>query len=48
MHPYQITVTESNGNQWTYGGIYADGFDALVCAIEDFPHAKRICARRLP
>ena len=48
MHRYQITVTETNGNQWTYNGIYADGFDATVCAIEDFPNAKRICARRLP
>jgi hypothetical protein len=47
MRRYQITVTESNGNQWRYGGIYADGFEAMVCAMEDFPAAKRISARRL-
>lgn len=48
MHPYLIKVTMPDGSQGQHHGLYADGFDAVISAINHFPDAKRISARRLP
>ena len=48
MHVYEVTITMRDGSQGTHSGLYADGFDATIAAIEAFPEALRISARRLP
>lgn len=48
MHSYLITITMADGSQGQHNGLYADGFLAAMYAMEHFPDAKRISARRLP
>jgi hypothetical protein len=48
MHPYLIKITMPDGSQGQHHGLYADGFDAVISAINHFPAATRISARRLP
>lgn len=47
MHSYLITITMPDGSQGQHNGLYADGLAAMY-AMEHFPDAKRISARRLP
>ena len=46
-HPYQITITMLDGSQGSHHGLYADGFDAVIRAMDSFPNAHRVSARRL-
>ncbi len=48
MHAYLILITMGDGSQGSHNGLYADGFDAVIYALESFPDARRISARRLP
>lgn len=48
VRSYQITITMSDGSQGRHHGLYADAFVAVTCALEAFPEAVRITARRLP
>jgi len=48
MKTYRITITQANGQQARFLGIYSDGFRAVIAAIDNFPTAQRISARRLP
>lgn len=48
MKTYALTITQANGAQLRYLGLYSDGFAAAIDAIDTFPDAKRISARRLP
>lgn len=48
MYRYLVQITMPDGSQGRHSGLYADGFDAVLCALENFPDAKRISARRLP
>jgi len=48
MKAYQIVITLGDGSQGTHAGLYADGFDAVIHAMDLFPSAQRISARRLP
>ncbi|MBX3654148.1 MAG: hypothetical protein KIS62_12320 [Ramlibacter sp.] len=47
MRAYLITVTQASGAQARYSGLYADGFDAVVHALEQFPGARRVGAQRV-
>lgn len=47
MRAYLILITMGDGSQGQHHGLYADGFDAVICAMENFPDARRISARRL-
>lgn len=47
VRKYEITITMCDGSQGHHTGIYEDGFDAVVAAMELFPDAFRIAARRL-
>ena len=48
MRAYFILITLPDGSQDERHGLYADGFDAVICAMDTFPDARRISARRLP
>lgn len=48
MRSYLIHITMPDGSQGRHHGLYTDGFEAVIHAIEHFPDAKRISARRLP
>lgn len=47
LRSYLILITMGDGSQGQHNGLYADGFDAVICAMETFPDARRISARRL-
>ena len=48
MRTYRLTITQPDGVQARYLGIYSDGFNAVIDAMTTFPNAMRISARRLP
>jgi len=48
MKTYKICITSPDGTCLTCYGIYSDGFTAVIAAIDNFPTAQRISARRLP
>lgn len=47
MRAYLITITMHDGSQGHHHGLYADGFDATITAMDLFPDAKRISAERV-
>ena len=47
MRSYQITITMADGSQGRHHGLYASGCDAILCALDLFPEARRVSARRL-
>ena len=47
MHRYSICITLPDGSQSAYFGLYDDGFAAVSSAMERFPAAQRISARRM-
>lgn len=47
MRAYLVTITMPDGSQGQHHGLYAHGVDAVIAAIELFPMARRISARRL-
>jgi hypothetical protein len=48
MRTYLICITMADGSRGQHHGLYADGFAAVITAMENFPTAQRISARRLP
>jgi hypothetical protein len=48
MKTYLIHITMPDGSHGRHNGLYVDGFDAVIHALDLFPDAKRISARRLP
>lgn len=48
MRNFTMTITQADGVRLRYLGIYSDGCTAVIDAIDTFPNAKRISARRLP
>jgi hypothetical protein len=47
VRSYLVTITMPDGSQGQHHGIYTHGIDAVIAAIELFPMARRISARRL-
>jgi hypothetical protein len=47
MRAYLITIVMPDGSRGMHNGLYEDGFEAVLRAIDLFPAAKRIAARRL-
>lgn len=48
MRPYLILITMPDGSQGRHHGLYACGCDAIVFALDYFPDARRISARKAP
>lgn len=48
MKTYLINITMIDGSQGRCYGLYSDGFEAVIQAMDNFPDACRISARRLP
>lgn len=47
MRTYLVSITMADGSTGEHNGLYVDGFAACIYAMEHFPDAKRISARRL-
>jgi len=48
MRKYLVTITMPDGSKGAHNGLYESGCDAVICALNAFPEARRIAARRLP
>ncbi len=48
MRSYLIQITMPDGSVGLHNGLYVDGFEPVIYALEHFPDAHRISARRLP
>ena len=48
MRTFAITITMPDGSQGRHAGLYPDGCTAVICAMEAFPAARRIAAKRVP
>lgn len=46
MRTYLVQITMPDGSKGRHHGLYVSGFDAVIHALDAFPHAKRISARR--
>jgi hypothetical protein len=47
MRRYLISITMPDGSRGEHSGLYADGFEAVITTLENFPDAKRISAMRV-
>lgn len=47
MTAYTITLTLACGARCGYTGLYAHACDAVCCALDLFPNARRISARKM-
>jgi hypothetical protein len=47
MRTYLIQITMPDGSMGRHHGLYPNGFAAVVVALELFPQARRISARRM-
>lgn len=47
MRNYRITITMPDGSRGRHHGLYSDGFAAIVMALDLFPDARCIAARRV-
>lgn len=47
MRSFLIVIVMRDGSRGEHHGLYSDGFAAVIQAIDYFPDAKRISARRL-
>jgi hypothetical protein len=47
MRSYLVTITMADGSKGEHYGLYPHGVDAVIAALERFPTACRISARRL-
>lgn len=47
LRSYLIQITMPDGSKGEHHGIYSDGFEAAIKAMDLFPTALRISARRL-
>lgn len=46
MRSYLVTITMPDGSQGRHQGLYSDGCAAIIYALERFPEAHSISARR--
>lgn len=44
MNIYRIRITMADGSQGAYTGLFADGFEAIIQTLADFPAARRVAA----
>ena len=44
MAIYRIKITMPDGSRGRYTGIFADGFEAIVQTLADFPDARSVAA----
>lgn len=44
MAIYRIKITMGDGSKGRYTGIFADGFEAIVQTLADFPDARSVAA----
>ena len=42
MNRYLIKITMPDGSCGQHHGLYADGFEAVIVAMDHFPEARRI------
>ena len=47
MAIYRIKITMADGSTGRYTGIFADGIEAIVQTLADFPHARLVGARHI-
>ena len=47
MQTYRIRITMPDGSVSRHFGLYADGFEAVIQALTDFPGAMRIGVLRM-
>jgi len=47
MKRYLVSIVHQDGSCGSHSGLYADGFAAVITALEFFPDAKRISAMRV-
>lgn len=48
MRHFLLQITMPDGSQGRHDGLYSDGFDAVIHAMDLFPQAHHISARRIP
>lgn len=48
MTAYHIAITLACGTRCSHAGLFAHGCDAVCSALDLFPNARRISARKLP
>lgn len=48
LRAYLVTIRMADGSRGRHRGLYRDGCSAVVRALELFPQARSISARRLP
>lgn len=46
MHAFIVQITMPDGSMGRHHGLYPSGCDAVICALDAFPDACRISARR--
>jgi len=46
MAAYIVTITMADGSKGQHRGDYASGCDAILAALEVFPDARRVSAKR--
>ncbi len=44
MAIYRIKITMGDGSKGRYTGLFADGFEAIVQTLADFPDARSVAA----
>lgn len=44
MSIYRIKITMCDGSKGRYTGIFADGFEAVLQTLADFPDARSVAA----
>jgi len=47
MNKYLIRITMRDGSHGRHHGLYTDGFQAVITALDNFPDAMRISATRV-
>lgn len=47
MYLYLVTITMADGSKGEHEGRYACGCDAIINALEVFPDARRVSAKRI-
>lgn len=46
MRAFIVQITMPDGSKGRHHGLYPSGFDAVIQAMDWFPEARRISARR--
>ena len=47
MRKFLVTIVMADGSRGQHHGLYRDGCSAAVQALDHFPDAKRVAARRV-